>query len=88
MVFYLKLALFLCRLTNTAPSFLLHPLDFVGSKEVTDLSFFPGMNIHAESKAALFKNIMETLGKYFEFVNMSTYANKVLEAGELQHQTP
>jgi hypothetical protein len=45
MLLYLKTALFLCRLTHTGPSFLLHPLDFISGDEVPELRFFPGMDV-------------------------------------------
>jgi peptidoglycan/xylan/chitin deacetylase (PgdA/CDA1 family) len=44
MRFYFGMALSLCKLTNTAPSFLLHPLDIIGGDKIKDLKFFPGMN--------------------------------------------
>src|SRR5438067_23563 len=46
---YLQIALDLCRLSGTAPSFLLHPLDFLGPREAPELAFFPGMKISLES---------------------------------------
>jgi len=39
---YLRMAVLLCRLTKTAPSFLLHPLDLIGCDQVSELAFFPG----------------------------------------------
>ena len=41
---YFRLALWLCRLTGTQPSLLLHPLDFLTQEDVPELAFFPGMN--------------------------------------------
>jgi hypothetical protein len=86
MRFYLNLAMLLCRLTNTAPSFLLHPLDFIGGREISDLSFFPGMNIDAKRKSELFSTIMKMIRRYFEFVNMSTFARKIMESSEMRIQ--
>jgi hypothetical protein len=87
MYFYLKLAIMLCRLTQTAPSFLLHPLDFVGSDQVSELSFFPGMNIQTAKKKELFYNIMKIIGNHFELVNMSTYARNVMRSSFLKTRT-
>jgi hypothetical protein len=87
MSLYLKLAIMLCRLTQTAPSFLLHPLDFVGSKEIPELSFFPGMNIQTEQKKQLFKRIIKLIEKHFELVNMSDFAKNTLQSTCLKLQT-
>jgi hypothetical protein len=87
MCFYLKLAVMLCRLTQTAPSFLLHPLDFVGSQEVPELSFFPGMNIQTAKKRELFERIMKSIEMHFELVNMSTYADSAIRSACLKTQT-
>jgi hypothetical protein len=87
MYFYLKLAVMLCRLTQTAPSFLLHPLDFVGSQEVPELSFFPGMNIQTAKKIELFNRIMKSIETHFEVVNMSTYAKSAIRSSGLKTQT-
>ncbi len=42
---YLDLALAACRAAGFGPSFLLHPLDFLGSEDAPGLAFFPGMDI-------------------------------------------
>ncbi len=42
---YLRVALGMCRLTGTEPSFLLHPLDLIGGDKAPQLAFFPGMDI-------------------------------------------
>lgn len=47
---YFTTALDLCRATGNAPSLLLHPLDFLGADDAPELSFFPGMEAHGDSK--------------------------------------
>ena len=78
MMFYLKTALFLCRLTGTQPSFLLHPLDLIGGDQLTELDFFPGMQISSETKKRIFKKVMGTLGKHYTLVPMEEHANSIL----------
>ncbi|MFC1734034.1 polysaccharide deacetylase family protein, partial [candidate division KSB1 bacterium] len=76
---YLKMAIGLCRLTKTEPSFLLHPLDLIGSDELPEMSFFPGMNISSSKKVEVFSEVITTLAKNFNIVNMSEHAGKLLE---------
>lgn len=71
---YLRFAIFMCKLTNTQPSYLLHPLDLIGGDHVPELSFFPGMNIKSEQKLKVFEISMRILKKNFELVNMSEFA--------------
>ena len=50
--FYWRMALRMCLWTNTPPSILLHPLDFLGYEDISTLSFFPGMKLSGEVKEA------------------------------------
>ncbi len=50
---YFRFALWLCRVTGTEPSILLHPLDFLGHEDSPELSFFPGMDIPLARKLEL-----------------------------------
>jgi hypothetical protein len=84
MSFYFKLALTMCRITRTAPSFLLHPLDFLDSAEVPELSFFPGMNLNRNKKIEIFYYVMNTIQKYFALANMSTYAKAITKHKDLK----
>ena len=67
----------LCRLTKTAPSFLLHPLDLIGCDQVSKLSFFPGMDLPGERKVALFENVLRDLSRHYRLGNMSIHAASV-----------
>ncbi|MDE3185543.1 MAG: polysaccharide deacetylase family protein [Bacteroidota bacterium] len=83
---YLKFSIFMCKVTNTQPSFLLHPLDLIGADHVPELSFFPGMNIKSEQKLKVFKIAMKILNDNFELVNMSDYASSLSTQKTLQPQ--
>jgi len=83
---YLRFAIFMCKITNTQPSFLLHPLDLIGADHVPELSFFPGMNVKSEQKLKVFKLGMQILKKNFELVNMSEFANCLSTHKKLQPQ--
>lgn len=71
---YFLTALALCRLFGVAPSFLLHPLDFIGRDEAFGLEFFPAMNQPAEAKLAFAQWALAALGERFEVVTMAEHA--------------
>jgi hypothetical protein len=84
MSFYLNCAIYMCKMTGTSPSFLLHPLDLIGGDKLTALSFFPGMDLSSEKKSQVFCSVIKTLSKHFELANMSTHARDLLENGNMK----
>ena len=84
MLFYLYCAIYMCKMTGTSPSFLLHPLDLIGGDKLTALSFFPGMDLPSEKKAQVFCKVVDTLSKHFELVNMSKHARSLLSNGKIK----
>lgn len=80
---YLRSALAACRWRQVEPSFLLHPLDFLGGDSVTDLSFFPGMSTSTAAKLDLFDEAMEAILASFEPLTLRRYAERAREAGPL-----
>ena len=83
MIAYLEMALGICRLTGTEPSFLLHPLDLLGGDQAPALRFFPGMDLTSARKRHLFVRVVRTLQRHFRLVNMSTQARAITERGAL-----
>jgi hypothetical protein len=77
MKLYLNMAIVLCKITKTPISFLLHPLDLVGGDQITQLAFFPGMNVTSEKKVEIFKKVICTLTRNYEVVNMSEYLRSI-----------
>jgi hypothetical protein len=75
MKIYLSSAIRLCKMTNTPVSFLLHPLDLIGGDQITQLAFFPGMNVSSDKKVKVFKNVIGLLQKHYDVVNMSEHLN-------------
>lgn len=73
---YFRCALGMCRLTGVTPSILLHPLDFLGCDDETDLGFFPAMNLPAGEKIAMMNQLLETLRRKFEVVPMREHAER------------
>ncbi len=70
MKIYLKTALLMCRITGTPVSFLLHPLDIIGGDKLTQLAFFPGMNIKTKDKVKVFKTVLKVLSSHREIVSL------------------
>lgn len=79
MSLYLKMAITLCQMTRTEPSFLLHPLDLLGGDQVPQLAFFPGMDVTSVQKVKLFETVLQELAAHFTLVNMSAHARAVLD---------
>lgn len=77
---YLRAALGLLRARGIQPSFLLHPLDFLGGDKVRGLEFFPGMRLATSAKLAVFDEAVETITSRFRVVTLAEHARAVLEA--------
>lgn len=77
---YLRSAMAACRLRGVQPSFLLHPLDFLGGDCVKGLEFFPAMGMTTAEKLALFRDVVGILRSRFTLVNMETHAGAVAAA--------
>jgi peptidoglycan-N-acetylglucosamine deacetylase len=74
---YLQSAIFLCKITGTKPSYLLHPLDLIGGDKIQALAFFPGMNLDTDRKVRVFKYVIKTLQKHFVLTNMSEFSKSI-----------
>jgi hypothetical protein len=84
MSFYLIIALTLCKITKTEPSFLLHPLDLLEGAQVPELAFFPGMDLGATQKVTLFETVLRKLKKHFTLVSMNSHAQSLLERNDIR----
>lgn len=71
---YFHLSLWLCRMTGTMPSLLLHPLDFMGREDVSTLAFFPGMDMPTAQKLDLMSYLVGAVTKNFRVVTMEEHA--------------
>nr|MDP9107146.1 polysaccharide deacetylase family protein [Candidatus Eremiobacteraeota bacterium] len=77
---YVGTALALCALTKTAPSLLLHPLDFLGGDEVPSLAFFPGMRLSAEQKLRCVDRVLARYAARYELVTVGEHAARAAVA--------
>ncbi len=76
-LFYFRVALWLCRLTGTHPSLLLHPLDFLGCDDIKELAFFPAMNLSKDKKLKLVDEVLRMYASYFNILPMQKYASTI-----------
>ena len=81
---YLNIAIRMCKITKTQISFLLHPLDLIGGDQISELAFFPGMNVSSKKKVEVFKNVIGFLQKHYEVVNMSKHWDYLEKAGKME----
>lgn len=70
---YFSLALWMCRRSRTEPSMLLHPLDFLGCDDDSDLNFFPAMDKPAAWKLELAGEFLDQYAKSFTVLPMGGY---------------
>ncbi len=77
MKMYLRFSIFMCKITKTSPSYLLHPLDLIGKDHVPALAFFPGMNIKSERKLKIFETAIKILKDNFELLPMQKFAESL-----------
>ncbi|MGL6075079.1 MAG: polysaccharide deacetylase family protein [Fimbriiglobus sp.] len=79
---YLHFAIVMCKLARVEPSFLLHPLDFMGSDDTDKLAFFPAMQRPHAPKLEFVSEVFATLAKHFELIPMTEHANAILAKRE------
>ena len=75
---YLRFAISMCDLTGTEPSLLLHPLDFMGKEDDSDLSSFPGMGLLLARKLDLMDTYFEMLLKSFTPVTVGEHVEIIM----------
>jgi len=71
---YFAMAMALCRTMRTAPSILLHSLDFLSGEDVPALAFFPGMALPVERKLSCVRACLDMLQGRFEVRCMEEHA--------------
>lgn len=84
---YFRLALTLCRATSMPPSFLLHPLDFLGCDDGVGLEFFPAMGLPARVKCSLARGVLDLLCRSYQPVALLRFSEE-LKGFRLPVRTP
>ena len=81
---YMRIAIAMCRTTRTEPSLLLHPLDFLGREDDSDLRFFPGMAMPADEKLELMDGFFGLLLNAFEPTTIGEMVEKLSRRNSLK----
>ncbi len=76
---YFRTSLAMCRLAGVEPSILIHSLDFLGGDEISDLSFFPGMDMDGESKRRLVRRFIGVIQEKHRVITMAEHASRVAD---------
>jgi peptidoglycan/xylan/chitin deacetylase (PgdA/CDA1 family) len=63
---YFLTALWLCRATRTPPSLLLHPPDFLGQDDDSDMAYFPGMKMPRREKLSIVRWALKKYAEMFD----------------------
>jgi len=74
---YFRNAMRFCWLNRVQPSLLLHPLDFMGRDDDTQLAFFPGMNVEGSFKREIAQKLLGWMNESFECVTMDAHAARL-----------
>jgi hypothetical protein len=76
---YFAGALRACDVAGIAPSLLLHPLDFLGRDDVSELAFFPGMNQTGAEKTERMRRFLGGFAERYTVLDMEAYANRIAD---------
>ena len=71
---YVKTSLAMCSVAGVTPALLLHPLDFLGGDEISDLKFFPGMQTDGATKRERIGGYLDLLIDHGPVTSMNRYA--------------
>jgi hypothetical protein len=75
---YFRIGLALCRVRGIEPSFLLHPLDFLGQEDDADLAFFPAMKAPRSRKLQLLRVTLRALCRHYDVVPLREHAQRMV----------
>jgi peptidoglycan/xylan/chitin deacetylase (PgdA/CDA1 family) len=84
---YFEAALLLCRCTQTPPSLLLHPTDWLGRDDRHRLSFFPGMSLTWDQKQEVLNEVLGRLAATYQVVPLRDQAQVLARQRDLPQQT-
>lgn len=72
---YFQVAMRFCKWNGIEPSLLLHPLDFMGQDDGTDLDFFPGMSLPFQKKVDLADKLLGWMSRQFQCCTLQQHAH-------------
>jgi len=74
---YFRQSILWCKLNRVEPSYLLHPLDFLGCDDVSSLAFFPGMSLRGSVKLELAERFLGCMASTFQCGTMLEHAHRL-----------
>jgi hypothetical protein len=74
---YFRAAVALIERSGVEPSLLLHPLDFLGAEDDSDLSFFPAMGLPRARKLELLDAVLRLYSERFEVATLERHADAI-----------
>jgi hypothetical protein len=81
------MAIQMCQITGTRPSFLLHPLDVIGSDLIRELAFFPGMDLSSNQKLKIFQKVINILQKSFTLTSLNNHAKFLIQKSNINEKS-
>jgi len=81
---YLRLGLFMCRLRSIEPSYLMHPLDFLGAEDAPELAFFPGMDLSRRYKLEFAERFLKEFQRHFAIVSICEHVRRLRVSNRLK----
>jgi peptidoglycan-N-acetylglucosamine deacetylase len=75
---YFRASMRFCWLNRVQPSLLLHPLDFMGCEDDSQLAFFPGMSIAGAYKREIAEKLLTWMKNNFQCLTMAEHADRIL----------
>ena len=90
---YVALAMRACRLLRVTPCLLLHPLDVLGSDDVPEMAFFPGMDRSGREKADFVADVLAHVGAGPSWLTITQHLDMTTLRGTvsltaLEHRQP
>ncbi|MFN7628415.1 MAG: polysaccharide deacetylase family protein [Pirellula sp.] len=73
---YFRSSMLWCKVNRIEPSYLLHPLDFLGCDDVSSLAFFPGMSLRGAVKMELAERFLGSMASMFRCGTMLEHAQR------------
>lgn len=84
---YVDVAVAALRLSRTAPSLLLHPLDLLDGSDAPGLEFFPGMQLSAGDKLSAVHGILALLQRHWHLGSVQLHARAAREHRLPEHDS-
>lgn len=76
---YFRVAMAMCRCLQVEPSILLHPIDFLTSREAPRLASFPGMGLRESEKRSVLESCLDYLQLNWPICSLERHASLIAQ---------